>query len=121
MPELHFLQDDGRRGVWHNIAEDCRISIYLFKFASLTIELNNIDFLKSFMINKILYTLYHNWRAIITWLFWGYVALILALYLIDIKVSSVCFTVFFFLFGLWLGSCLSYWLRDEVKYRDLDE
>lgn len=72
------------------------------------------------MINKILYSLYNNWRAIITWTFWGYVSLMLALYLINVELNSICFSIFFFLLGLWIGSCLSYWLRDEIKYRDLE-
>lgn len=72
------------------------------------------------MIDKILSGLYHNWRAIITWSFWGYVSVMLALYLMNVELNVYFFIIFFFLFGLWVGSCLSYWLRDEVKYRDLE-
>lgn len=73
------------------------------------------------MINKILYSLYVNFRSIITWGFWGYVAVLLALFLIDVKLNAYCFIVLFFFLGLWVGSSLSYWLRDEIKYRELDK
>ncbi|WP_321519223.1 hypothetical protein [uncultured Bacteroides sp.] len=72
------------------------------------------------MINKILYNLYHNLQSIITWIFWGYVSVLLSLYLVNIELNTYLFVILFFLFGLWIGSCLSYWLRSELKDRDLE-
>jgi uncharacterized membrane protein len=72
------------------------------------------------MINKILYNLYHNLQSIITFTFWGYVAVLLALYLVDIKLDTYLFIIFFFLFGLWIGSTLSHWLKNEMEDRELE-
>lgn len=72
------------------------------------------------MINKILYSVYSNLQSIIAWGFWGYVAVLLALYLVDIELNAYYFIAFFFFFGVWVGSSLSNWFKDEIKNRDLE-
>jgi hypothetical protein len=73
------------------------------------------------MIDRIVYKLYCNLQSFVTVACWGYVCVLLALFLVDIKLDAYLFVILFFLLGLWIGCSVSSWLKSEVESRDLEE
>ena len=70
------------------------------------------------MKKKLLYNLYIYFNVIIYYLFWGYFSIMLILHILDVEINIILSSIFFLLLGLWLGTCLPFWIKNRIKKID---
>ncbi|SHF23929.1 hypothetical protein SAMN05444405_106114 [Bacteroides luti] len=62
---------------------------------------------------RLLYNLYIYFNIIVFYLFWGYFSVMLVLYILNVKINIILSSIFFLLLGLWLGTCLPVWIKNN--------
>lgn len=65
--------------------------------------------------NKFLYNITLYLYSFIYYTFWVYFALIIILYLLDVKINSILSYIFFFLFGIFISSRLMKWAFEYMR------
>jgi len=64
---------------------------------------------------RLLYNLYIYFNIIVFYLFWGYFSVMLVLYILNVEINIILSSIFFLLLGLWLGTCLPVWIKNNWK------